>query len=310
MKPLITILLPCYNVEKFIPRCLDSIISQTYKNLQIIAIDDGSNDKTWCIMQEYAQKDTRIEIYHQKNQGVSSTRNNLLDKVKGDYVLFIDSDDWCEHNMLEFLVHKIIDNNADVAICSDVVNDRIVKTEYNEYILDKKNTIKQFLLHKKLRGSLCNKLFKASLLHKLKFNNNVSYGEDALFCWHLFQRINRVYFSTRELYHYRMNENSISHSSFNSLKLSGHFVWNQICTETKIMHPEFLLIAQARHCIEDVLLLRDAAHSNYKKKDDIELLQNTIKKLRHTLYKIDITSNKMKLYALISSYSYWLASKI
>ena len=119
----VSILIPCYNVKVFFPKCIDSIINQTYRNLQIVLIDDGSEDNTWIVMQAYAAKDDRIEIYHQENQGVASTRNNLLDKVKGDYVLFVDSDDWCELDMVDFLINKAIANDADIVTCSVVKND-------------------------------------------------------------------------------------------------------------------------------------------------------------------------------------------
>ena len=119
-EPLVTILSPCYNVEVYLPECLDSILNQTYKNLQIVLIDDGSTDHTWSILKDYSSKDSRIEIYHQENQGVSITRNNLLDKVKGDYVLFVDSDDWIELNMVEFLVNNAQSNRADIVSCACV----------------------------------------------------------------------------------------------------------------------------------------------------------------------------------------------
>lgn len=309
-EPLVSILTPCYNVEKYLPQCLDSIIYQTYKNIQIVLIDDGSKDDTWNIMQEYAAGDSRIEIYHQENQGVAATRNNLIDKVKGEYVLFVDSDDWIEFDMIEFLVGKAICNNADIAMCKLVINDTKVNQDYSEAVYDKDTTIRKFLLHKDLRGSLCIKLVKSVLLSGIQFNSNISYGEDALLCWHFFQNADIVVDSSKELYHYRMNAQSICHSIFNHKKLSGHYAWEQICNETKEWWPQYFNISQARHCVEDCLLLRDAAHSNYQNKDDIKLLQKTIRDLRHTLNDVDITSNKMKMFAFLASHSYWIASKI
>ena len=94
--PIISILIPVYNVEHYISTCLDSILSQTYTNLQIVLFDDGSKDQSFAICKEYTCKNKNIEVYHQDNQGVAVTRNHLLEKVKGDYVLFVDSDDWME----------------------------------------------------------------------------------------------------------------------------------------------------------------------------------------------------------------------
>ena len=307
--PLVTILSPCYNVEKYLPKSLDSVIGQTYQNLQIVLIDDGSKDDTWTIMQKYAAKDNRVEIYHQDNQGVANTRNNLLNKVRGDYVLFVDSDDWIEFDMVEFLVNKASEYKADVAMCGNVINDEPLSTSYTEEILFKNEAIERFLYHKELRGSLWNKLIAASLLNNVRFNCRISFGEDALFCWHFFQNATKFVMTDKQLYHYRMVETSLSHSLFGHKKLSGHFVWDQICKETAQWYPKYIYIAEARHCIEDVLLLRDAAHSGYTNKNDIEMLQKSIRDNWHTLNKVKITSINMNLYAFVASRSYWFASK-
>ena len=308
--PLVTILSPCYNVEEYLPQCIDSILRQTYHNLQVVLIDDGSQDNTWNVMQEYAAKDSHIEIYHQENQGVATTRNNLLDRAKGDYVLFIDSDDWIESNMVDFLVNKAFEHNADVAMCGMVIDDAPVRPEYTESVLTQEECIKAFLFHNELRGSLWNKLIKTNLFHNVKFHCEISYGEDALFCWHIFQKAKTVVMTNRQLYHYRMNNSSISHQVFGRKKLTGHLAWTFITEETAKWWPQYLNIAQARHCIEDTLLLRDAAHCHYQNMNDVKMLQKKIRELRHTLNDVEITSTKMRLYAVMASYSYWLASKI
>lgn len=276
-QPLVSILSPCYNVEAYLPQCLESIINQTYRNLQIVLIDDGSKDNTWNIMQEYAAKDNRIEIYRQENQGVASTRNNLLDKVKGDYVLFVDADDWIEPDMVEFSVRKAAEHDADVAMCGMVVNDTPVRLEYTESDLTQEECIKSFLFHKELRGSLWNKLVKTSLLHNVRFHCEISYGEDALFCWHFFQKAVKIVMTDRQLYHYRMNETSISHQTFGEKKLTGHLTWSIITDETSKWWPQYLYIAQARWGMEDMYLLRQAGQSNYKKNDAVCRLQRTVK---------------------------------
>lgn len=272
----VSILIPCYNVESFLPKCLNSILAQTYQDLQVILIDDGSKDNTYVIAQEYAAKDHRIEAYHQENQGVATTRNNLLDKVKGDYVLFVDSDDWIEPDMVEFLLSKAAANKADVIICEMVINETPVKKEYTESLLTQEECVRAFLFHNELRGSLCNKLVATSLLHNVRFHCGISYGEDALFCWHFFQNAKTVVMTDRQLYHYRMNETSISHQSFGDKKLTGHLTWSIITEETSKWWPQYLHIAQARWGMEDMYLLRQAGQSNYKKNESIKQLQKTV----------------------------------
>lgn len=297
--PLVTILSPCYNVEVYLPQCLDSILSQTYTNLQIVCIDDGSKDSTWHLLQEYAAKDSRLEIYHQENQGVAATRNHLLEKVKGDYVLFVDSDDWVEPDMIEFLLTKAREHKAEVATCGMVINDTLVRPDYSESILSREECIKAFLFHNELRGSLWNKLVSTILLHNARFHYGISYGEDALFCWHFLQNAINIVTTNRQLYHYRMNDTSISHQAFGDKKLTGHLTWSIITEETSKLWSQYLDIAQARWGMEDMYLLRQAGQSGYKKNDAIRMLQQTVKKFIPQMISTGLLKGKEVLNANI-----------
>lgn len=311
MPNLVSILIPCYNVEQYLPKCLDSVINQSYRDLQIVLVDDGSKDNTLQIAQEYAAKDSRIEVYHQENAGVATARNLLLSKIKGDYFLFVDSDDWIESDMVEFLVGKAIVHNADMVTCGSVINGAEVKTDYIEKTYNQIVAVEHFLYHKEFRGMLWNKLCKSSLLvNRLRFNEDVSYGEDALFCWELLKMVNKVIFTDRLLYHYRMNENSLSHGSFGPKKMSAYIVWTTLTKETAKLYPQMNNIANARFCIESTLLLRDAAHSGYKDMEVISTLQNTVKTNWKYLNEVNITSPMMKLYAFLACRSYWIAGEI
>lgn len=308
--PKVSVLVPIYNSQNYLPKCLNSILCQTFDNLQIVLLDDGSTDNSYSIAYKYAIKDSRIELYHQNNSGVADTRNKLLSFTNGDYILFVDSDDWLELDMIEFLITEQSKSNADMTTCGMVLNDRAVANQYIKKIYTKDKAIENFLYHTEFRGSLWNKLLKSSIIRDIRFASKISYGEDALFVWHFLQKVEKVTLTNKQLYHYRMNENSLSHSCFNGEKLTGHYVWEQICEETSQWWPEYLHIAQARHCIEDVLLLRNAAHCGYNVKEDIQMLQKSIKKYRYTLSMTNIASLKMKLYILIATNSYFLAGII
>ena len=298
---LVSVLIPVYNAEEYILQCLQSVVNQSYTSLQIVMVDDGSEDGSWDIIQSLAGQDSRIEVYRQENQGVSAARNHLLEKAKGDYVLFVDADDWIESDMIEFLVSKLNESNADMVTCANVINDASVSSQYFQKDFSQDEAIERFLYHKEFRGSLCNKLVRTSLLHNCKFHCGITLGEDALFCWHVLQNISKVLYTDRQLYHYRMNNDSICHSVFGPRKLSAHFVWEQICNETEKCYSQYLSIAKARHCIEDVLLLRDAVRSGYHVMTDIKLLQFTISNNWPYLFKADITSFKMKIFAILIS---------
>lgn len=305
MGPLVSILIPVYNTENYLAYCLDSIINQTYNNLQVIIVDDGSIDNSLTIAKKYANKYPFIEVYHQKNSGVATTRNRLLTYIKGDYTLFIDSDDWIEHDTIEFLVNNAVRKNYDIVAYSMVTNTMFPKKSFISEVWNKQKSIKEFLIHTRFRGSLWNKLIKSSLLKGITFDPSISYGEDALFCWNILQNCNSILFTDKQLYHYRMNNESISHQNFGSKKLTGHKVWECICNQTKFLWPQFKAIAYSRWALEDTYLLRAAIQSNYKKDNNILLLQNTIKD-NYKYYKaVNFISLKDKLYSLLISRSYW-----
>ena len=311
-KPLVSILIPIYNTEEFLPKCLDSIVNQIYSNLQVVIIDDGSKDRSLSIAQKYANQNPCIEVYHQENQGVASTRNNLLDKAKGDYVLFVDSDDWCELDMVDFLINKAIANNADIVTCSVVKNDEpFVSDIFLEEIWDQEKAVLEFLRHKIFNGSLWNKLIKTSLLHNLKFYCGIFYGEDALFLWEVLQNVNNIVVTNKVLYHYRMNNNSLSHLSWTpDKKGTGKFVWKKITEETEKRWPQYIDIVKVRAALEDMWALYYASASAYHYDNNIKVRQQNIRNNLGRIIKSDIASRNMKIYALISSLSYKLLKYI
>ena len=295
-EPLVSILVPVYNVEIFLPDCLRSVINQTYSNLQIIVIDDGSKDSSWEIMNDFANKDSRIEIYHQNNQGVAATRNLLLEKANGEYYLFVDSDDWLESNTISYCLDKILDLNVDF----------LYFNQTNCMTIDQESSIKLFLEHKVFRGMLWNKFIKADFFNKCFFDERISYGEDALVIWHILQKINKVAFINKQFYNYRSHSNNLSNSTFNEKKFSAYYVWKDICSDTERYWPQFLDIARARYAIEMTLLMRDAACSKSKDKCKIKKMQQVIKKYGHLITKTKLSSHKMFIYSWFAARSFFL----
>lgn len=323
----VSVLIPAFNASKYLPECLSSICNQTYKDLQIIVVDDGSTDDTWALLQQYAEKDSRVEVYHQENAGVAAARNALLSHVCGDYFLFVDADDCIEPDMVSTLLSQIQEYQADIAICGMVsfregTRDKGQGTEIPATrrdapwcvriqpveIWNQEQTIEKFLFHKELSGSLWNKLADANLLHSLRFREDISYGEDALFCWQLLQRVSKVVKSNLPLYHYRMNTASISHASWSpDKKGTGHIVWNTISTDTARLFPHFQSIADDSYAVADMWNLYYAAQSKYPKDSNIREYQ---KNLRNRLLKI-ISHKRLPLrhllFAVVAAYSYSLA---
>ena len=307
---LVSILVPVYNVEAYLSQCLDSLINQTYNNLQIVLIDDGSKDNSWSIMQDYATKDNRIEIYHQENAGVATTRNNLLEKIKGEYVLFVDSDDWIELDMVEFLINKAINEGTDMVVCGNVVNDTRPALDYTEEIWPQDKVIKEFLRHVHFNGSLWNKLISFRLLKKQPtFHREISYGEDALFTWQLIQEVQNVVVTNKQLYHYRMNEGSLSHAKWSPNKMgTGHIVWELLEKETKEKYPQFTDIASTSFVVSDMWQLYFAALSNYPKDKYIAMYQKHVKNNLDLIRKTDTITKNKKVFAEVISRNYKLGS--
>lgn len=226
MLPKISIIVPVYNVESYLPRCIDSIINQTHKNLYIILIDDGSTDNSGAICDEYARKDVRIKAIHKQNGGLSDARNVGLDicKLEGEYIAFVDSDDYIEKDMYEILYKFSKDNDLDVAMCGayDVVEDRIIKHGYfPQKILDKKSEIIEELFVNRRGGAsvaVWNKLYKKDVLCNIRFDKDKWY-EDVFFILKWIEKIERFGRISDNKYFYIQRANSITNQNKFSNKI-------------------------------------------------------------------------------------------
>ena len=229
----ISVIIPVYNCEKYISRCLKSIINQTYKNLQIIVVDDGSFDDSLRICNEFANKDARIEVYHKENGGVSSARNLGLKKVKGDYVSFIDADDFLELNMFSTMVKNI--KNEEIIVCNfnniDENGNKISGIDIPDMILDKNNALKELFLNRYIIGALWNKLFDYDLLKNLEFNINYTVGEDLLYEFLAINNSRKIRFISDCLYNYYINDN-------NATSKVSYTKWKQIIDICEIIKNE------------------------------------------------------------------------
>lgn len=297
---MVSILVPVYNAASFLRQCVGSITGQTYTDLQIVLINDGSTDDSWTIMQELASQDKRIEIYSQPNCGVAATRNRLLEKVRGDFVLFVDSDDWIELNTVEILMNE--QEKGDY----DIVAYQLTSPKPCDEYYDQNQVIKLFLEHSRFRGSLCDKLIKSDLYRGLMIDSTVSYGEDALLIWQVLQRINKVCVLGKVLYHYRVNEESLSHQSFNGKKFTAYTTWDYISRDTLELWPQYSDLAKARFACEMAQILRAAAMAGYKYDDSVRLLQEEVRRDGFLIRKTKLSTLKMSILAYLVSHSYWL----
>lgn len=216
--PLVSIIVPVYKSEPFIRKCLDSLVNQTYKNLEIIIVDDGGPDLCGLICDEYSAKDERITVMHQENKGVAESRNLGLRIATGDYLFFVDSDDWVELNAISLAMGFIQEQRADI-LCfgfdevylSGEIITRVIDRPRE---LGKKQVIEELIAETGVvRNCLWNKLFARELFNDIVFPSTKSGSDSAISCL-LFHRAGKIYAIDSVLYHYRIRTDSIMSERF------------------------------------------------------------------------------------------------
>ncbi len=203
----VSIVIPVYNIERYLSKCIDSVINQTYKIIEIILVDDGSDDNSGKICDDYAKKDKRISVIHQKNSGVSTSRNNGINKASGDYVTFIDSDDVVHPDYVKKLVDNLKDNSLSICMIEKFQNEFSFSKDTNDTtLLDKNNLIK--LCELSLLNTPCCKLYNLEIIkkNKISFNTKLSLGEDLLFNLDYLKYIESVIVVNQKLYYYRRGD--------------------------------------------------------------------------------------------------------
>ena len=216
----VSIIVPIYNVEKFVSECIKSTINQDYKNIEIILVDDGSSDKSGTICDEFAQKDKRIRVLHKKNGGVSSARNAGIEMSTGEYICFIYGDDYLSKDYVSYLVELIEKNNADISLSMSYYADYQNKQSKNETtkVITGKEAAIQIMSYNIAIG-VYNKLFsRKSIIGNVKFEEELCMGEGFNFNTDVFQRVNNVAIGHRKIYFYRKNNNESVTTKFDAQK--------------------------------------------------------------------------------------------
>ena len=237
-KEKVSIIIPVYNVEKYFSKCIDSIIGQSYENLEIILINDGSTDKSGEIADEYALKDSRIKVIHKKNEGVSVARNTGIEVATGTYVCFVDSDDYVMEDCVQYLVNMIENSNADISLTTEMFgNFNLVQTKnINEKTVSAEEATTMILLYDIPIGVYC-KLFRREFLQKknIKFNQKLFIGEGFNFNVDAFQRANSVVVGSRKIYYYRRDNETSATTKFSIEK------WKNGIEAVKMIKKNFLI---------------------------------------------------------------------
>ena len=223
MNERISIIVPVFNVEKYIERCVKSIENQSYRNLEIILVDDESPDRCPQICDEYAKRDERIKVLHKKNGGLSDARNAGLDVATGEYIAFVDSDDWVEPDFIEQLYVNAKKEDADISIigCTLVWDDgrkKTVSKDKGYYVFDREKAIREMLAQRKFGCMVCQKMYRKQIFDTVRFPVGKLY-EDVAVSMPTFLKAKKVVVSGNHGYNYYQRNDSIVNSKFDERKL-------------------------------------------------------------------------------------------
>lgn len=218
MSETISIIIPAYNTSKYIDRMIESVCNQTYKDLEIIIVDDGSTDDTLSICNDYAKKDSRIQVFHKENEGVTKARDFGIYKSSGKYLAFVDSDDTIEPEMYEILYNNLIKYNADISHCGHktIFPNGNIDYHFNTKEIrdqDNKTGVIDLMMGDKVEPGLCTKLYRKCLFNALQYDKSMKINEDYVINLLVFSKAKKSIFIDIPLYNYFMNDSSASHQN-------------------------------------------------------------------------------------------------
>ena len=303
---MISIITPVYRVEPYLDRCVSSIIAQSYADFELILIDDGSPDRSGEICDCWAQRDNRIRVFHQDNAGVSAARNLGLHEAKGEFITFVDSDDWLENDCLRQLLDVAVKTNADIVCCNRFENglEQIIPCRYAEALITREealdfNSSYHFT-------AVWGKLYRRGCLAGLRFREDIFYSEDTLFYTQAVMKAQTVYWMSEPLYHYFINQSGAM-KTFDIKKRLSDFEARLVMVELYAAYPELQKSAVCRAVssavsIDMMAVSRGMIYYNGRKK-----LRRYVKNHRWTYLFCDDLKLSNRLFCYIYSFNFGTA---
>lgn len=251
MCDLLSVIVPVYNIENYIEKCIYSILNQTYKNLDIILVDDGSTDTSGIVCDNLAKKDHRIRVIHKQNGGLSDARNKGLDVAKGEYISFIDGDDYIEPDMYFDMMTSMREQQCDISVCEILKTEptrTIITKPYpygdTEYTILNKEKVIIDLLQDKIDVSACNKVYKREVINDTRFPYGKT-NEDFPFMSRVLTKTNKVIVINKAYYNYIQRENSITTTAFNIKQFDKYYNCLDVCDFIENNSPNVAI--EAKH---------------------------------------------------------------
>lgn len=275
----VSIIIPVYKVEDYFDECIQSVIGQTYKNLEIILIDDGSPDNSAKMCDDYAKIDDRIKVIHKQNGGQATARNLGIDIATGEYIAFVDSDDYVKEDIIETLLCALERNNADVSACR--LTDKI--EEYNKNnkskvkIINSNKTIKWILKEKRITTSPTCKLFKREFFNGIRYQEGRIH-EDLGTIYKVIDKANKIAFVDAYKYFYRCNPTSTTQSAFSRKQMDYFYIIDEMYGYMEEKHPEFLRLVINHKVRNSIAFIRRISMSGFDDKEVISILVKNVRK--------------------------------
>ncbi|WP_139368260.1 glycosyltransferase [Evansella clarkii] len=312
MPPEISVIVPVHNAGPYLRDCVDSILAQTFTNLEIILVNDGSSDNSASICEEYREKDNRVTVIHQNYEGVSSARNTGVAAARGNYIGFVDGDDYIVPHMYEEL-HSLCENtDSDIAVCrlAREIDEKIINTAFNEFTkeMDHIEALRELFKGKLYRFSLCNKLFKKSCFHNIQFPEGRLH-EDLSTTYRLFTNSSKTVFKEFIGYIYVKRSNSILTSTFSEKRLDAFTGWEEIVDYMTAEYPQLsdeVLAAFTYGCIDNMYYIMNQVEDRNKQQYFLSAIQQPVRKYYKEIITSSILNQKYKYLIRAINYDFRL----
>lgn len=286
MEEKISIVVPVYNVEQYLKKCVESILRQTFSNIEIILVDDGSTDQSGIMCDELSKQDSRIKVIHQKNLGLSGARNTGIEVAQGRYIAFVDSDDYIAEDCIEAMLKRLLEYNADISVCGIMrfyENEKIMVDDSKSFVsvYSGVQALENNLYQRIVDNNAVAKLYKIELFENVRFPVGKLY-EDLGTTYRLLDIARKVVIDTRKKYFYLQRKNSIMYKAFDHRNMDRIYISEQIVEYVQKEHPEYRAAAISRLFVASVQVLREIPlTSEYKA--ELELIKQNIKKCRKSV---------------------------
>ena len=311
MRPLISVIIPIYKVENYLEKCVDSILGQTYENIEIILVDDGSPDTCGEICEAYAEKDKRIRVIHKKNGGLSDARNAGLKICRGEYIVFVDSDDWMEQDGIEILYNLAQENTADLVIGGvEKVEDGTETVIWSTYDGSQKTVVHQ-KQEEVIKDMMLNGCASWARLYRRVIHENVFFpvgeiNEDEAIVLELYRRCNTIVKTNQVVYKYRYRSQSITSTTWHKKKMDWYFHCKKNLSLVQKYYPEIEKYAEARYCSSIIWCLNNMTIDIKKFENEIVQLKAELKSVLNKVYRTRGLNNKEILRGYMLAYAYGL----